>query len=947
MSAPKEILDLVERYQRNREEYESGKYNETQLRREFLDPFFKTLGWDVTNEKGYSEAYKEVIHEDAIKIGAATKAPDYCFRIGGIRKFFLEAKKPSVNIKDDLSPAFQLRRYAWSAKLPLSILSDFEELAVYDCRVKPHQTDKPSTARILYFTFDQYAEKWDEIAAIFSPDAVLKGSFDKYADSSKSKKGTTTVDEAFLEEIENWRKELAKNIAAKNSKLSIQELNFSVQKIIDRIIFLRICEDRGIEPYGKLLALVNGTKIYDRLTQAFQRADERYNSGLFHFQKEKDRPEQPDELTLKLKIDDKDFKDMIGGLYYPESPYEFSALPADILGQVYEQFLGKVIRLTDGHQAKIEDKPEVKKAGGVFYTPTYVVEYIVKNTVGKLCEGKTTKQVAKLRVLDPACGSGSFLIGAYQYLLNWHLEWYLKDGPEKYQKELYQGPGGDWRLTTETRKKILLNNIYGVDIDSQAVEVTKLSLLLKVLEGESEQTLKRQLEIFHQRALPDLGSNIKCGNSLVGMDYFSGQLLADINEMRKVNPFDWEKEFSEIKKPGGFNCLIGNPPYGAFLSENEITYLERKTEESSSHDSYEYFLLLASKLLTGESYISMIIPASWMTSEKYTGSRKKLFENFKPIVAYAMPFDVFKDAYIDTSIVVLTNSSDAKTCLINYFPKKEKLSLIPNGIGKPVSVENIQNDSLKRLSIVLADETNSIMKKLKNAKLTFGDWFNIQRGVQPYSRKKHTESQINSRFLHAAKKINKEYLPELQGNELARYWVDTKRTSYIRYCDEIASSRTMDNFTGKRIVLRRLLTRQFRLQASTTDETLITTDNVLNLTQKMKDADITFALGVLNSKFISWLYVNTSMIAQKDDFPQVHISALSEIPIPYNDEEKIKELKTMVGRIIEVNKRVHENLIDVDIYKRQLEALDKEVDQLVYNLYELKDEEIRIIEGVS
>lgn len=144
MELPKEIADLIERFDRNRESYMSGTYNETQLRREFLDPFFSTLGWDVENKQGYAEAYKDVIHEDALKIGGATKAPDYCFRIGSVKKFFVEAKKPSVNLKDDVSPAFQLRRYAWSAKLPLSILTDFEEFVVYDCRIKPVQTDTKS-----------------------------------------------------------------------------------------------------------------------------------------------------------------------------------------------------------------------------------------------------------------------------------------------------------------------------------------------------------------------------------------------------------------------------------------------------------------------------------------------------------------------------------------------------------------------------------------------------------------------------------------------------------------------------------------------------------------------------------------------------------------------------------------------------------------------------------
>jgi hypothetical protein len=286
-AVPRLILDLVERFERNREAYKSGNYNETQVRREFLDPFFKALGWDIDNEQGYAEAYKDVVHEDAIKIGDGTRAPDYCFRIGGARKFFLEAKRPSIDIKNDAMPAFQLRRYAWTSKLPLSILTDFEEFAVYDCRVKPDQKDKASVARILYIPFTEYATRWDEIAGVFSRDAVLKGSFDKYAEENKAKRGTAAVDDAFLQTIESWRKALAENLALRNKKLTQRETNFAVQRIIDRIIFLRICEGRGIEDYGKLRALADQDGIYPRLGQLFKEADDRYNSGLFHFKAEK------------------------------------------------------------------------------------------------------------------------------------------------------------------------------------------------------------------------------------------------------------------------------------------------------------------------------------------------------------------------------------------------------------------------------------------------------------------------------------------------------------------------------------------------------------------------------------------------------------------------------------------------------------------------------------
>src|SRR5438034_7086354 len=477
MGVPTEIRELTERFERHTTASRTPHSTQPQLRRYFLDPFCKALGWDIDNEQGYAEAYKDVIHEDAIKVGEATKAPDYCFRIGGARKFFLEAKKPAVDIKNDVSPAFQLRRYAWTTKLPLSILSDFEEFAVYDCRVKPDQNDSAAVARILYIPCTEYAERWDEIASVFSRDAVLKGAFDKFAECTKAKRGTADVDDEFLKTIEGWRANLARNLALRNPKLTQRELNFAVQRIIDRMIFLRICEGRGIEDYGRLQALTNGDRIYPRLAQQFEQADDRYNSGLFHFKSEKDRHEAPDELTLNLDLDDKLLRDILKSLYYPECPYVFSALSADILGQVYEQFLGKVIRLTEGHRAVVEEKPEVKKAGGVYYTPTYIVEYIVQQTVGKLLDevmGSATVPVAasgvppeasqgvarsdaeasrrdaaqsardarapldarsasrilnrlsKLRILDPACGSGSFLLGAYEFLLQWHLDFYTK-----------------------------------------------------------------------------------------------------------------------------------------------------------------------------------------------------------------------------------------------------------------------------------------------------------------------------------------------------------------------------------------------------------------------------------------------------------------------------------------------------------------------------------------
>ncbi|MDP2643482.1 MAG: N-6 DNA methylase, partial [Desulfobacterales bacterium] len=733
MSVPDRIKKLIETFDCNLESYKKGIYNETQVRREFIDPFFEELGWDVANKQGYAEAYKDVIHEDAIKVGGVTKAPDYCFRIGGARKFFLEAKKPSINIQEDIHPAYQLRRYGWSAKLPLSILTDFEEFAVYDCRTKPVKTDKVSHSRILYFKYTEYADRWEEIAGTFSRDAILKGSFDKYVEAKKGKKGTTEVDTAFLHEIETWREFLARNIALRNSNLSQRELNFAVQQTIDRIVFLRICEDRGMEPYGGLMALRNGENVYKQLFQLFNKADDKYNSGLFHFKKEKGR-ENCDNLTPFLLIDDKPLKEIFKNLYYPESPYEFSVLSADILGQVYERFLGKVIRLTAGHQAKIEEKPEVRKAGGVYYTPDYIVDYIVKNTVGKLVEGKRPGPkggVSNLKILDPACGSGSFLIGAYQFLLDWHRDEYINDGPEKWSKgktsRIYQSQKGEWRLTTDERKRILLNNIYGVDIDHQAVEVTKLSLLLKVLEGEDEQSIGKQRLMFQERVLPDLSKNIKCGNSLIGPDFYDHQQMSvfDEEEIYRVNVFDWNAEFSEIMKDGGFDAVIGNPPYVGFHGfKSTKSYLQSSYRSArGKFDLYLPFLEKSITLLNSAGLMGFICPTNFTKREHGADLRGIIASQIQILeICDFEHFQVFSGATNYTGIFLFRKMPPVNNHDFLY----KRLSLNDSGFYIP------QSNMTAAPWIFRDDIASKVVLKMKSisAKVTLGDLSNgISEGI--------------------------------------------------------------------------------------------------------------------------------------------------------------------------------------------------------------------------
>ena len=327
--AQKKIAELIERFEEQLESYKKSDYNETLTRRDFIDPFFKALGWDIDNEQGYAQSYREVIHEDKIKVGRATKSPDYSFRISDAKRlFFVEAKKPSVAIKDEIQPAFQVRRYGWSAKLSVSIITDFEEFSVYDCTKKPFPTDKASKARIKYLTFRDYLKEFDFLWGTFSKEQVLKGGLDKYAQSNIQKRGTETVDKDFLQSLDSWRTYLATSIALNNKNLDEDEINFVVQQTIDRIIFLHIAEDRSVEPYGNLQQCLTPTLskgegvCYHELFKLFQKADEKYNSGIFDFKK--------DRISKGLKIDNKVIKTIITDLYFP-SPYAFDVMPVEIL----------------------------------------------------------------------------------------------------------------------------------------------------------------------------------------------------------------------------------------------------------------------------------------------------------------------------------------------------------------------------------------------------------------------------------------------------------------------------------------------------------------------------------------------------------------------------------------------------------------------------------------
>ncbi len=982
MPAPSTIAELVKRFEDNLDTYRSGQYNEAQVRQEFLNPLFEALGWDIYNKKGYSDAYKEVIHEAAIKIGGQTKAPDYCFRVGGGKDtYYVEAKKPAVDVAEAISPAYQLRRYAWSAKLPIGILTDFEELAVYDCRIQPYKTDKASTARILLCNYKEYISRWDELYELLSPEAVRRGVLDRFVAGKKAKKGTVEVDAAFLAEIEGWRDVLARHIALRNPGISQRDLNFAVQRIIDRIVFLRICEDRGIEPYGTLQALVNGSNVYRRLGELFERADQRYNSGLFHFTPEQDRTEPPDEVTLALSLDDKPLCQIIERLYYPESPYEFSVLPAEILGQVYEQFLGKVIRLTKGHQAKVEEKPEVRKAGGVYYTPAYIVDYIVRHTVGKLLaergkakSGKMTpKEASTLRILDPACGSGSFLLGAYQCLLDWHRDQYVADDAEKHARgrepKLYRSAAGDWRLTTAERKRILLNNVYGVDIDPQAVEVTKLSLLLKVLEGQSKEAINNQLRLFHERALPDLGRNIKCGNSLVGPDFYEGRQksLFDEEEIYRINAFDWEAEFPEMLRGSdpGFDAVIGNPPWGADIRDIEKAYFrEHYTLNVGKYESYVFFIEKVSGLTKGAGVLGMIVPSYWISRSQTKPLRDHLFGNLWPETLIVLPDSVFAKVKMDSAIVVAWRRKQDRVFVAEI--RKDELQECGTGAElrarcRPVDIGAWEQRPLLRFNPRITSADARVLRKFERGVVQLGSIVDITQGLTLYRRstlsqqfgRAKAEEIVSKRLFHSHRKKDKSYKKELLGRDVARYRVSWNGKSWVSYGPWLAHAVDERFFRGPRLVIQKLRNptlRQRLVVGYLDDNETYSAGVLLNAVLKPNvPYHLFYVMGILNSKAVNYWYRKCVLDVS------IRVVDLAHLPIrvldfgKQSDRERHDRMADLVQGMLSLQKRAEgaRATHDKNVFQRQIKTTDSQIDQLVYELYGLTDEEIRVVEEAT
>lgn len=606
-------------------------YNETECRDEYISPLLECFGWDVHNKKAKLPQYKEVVVE---KFSNSAERPDYTLTLSGVSKIFVEAKKPSVDITIDLEPAMQTRKYGWNANHALAILTNFENLLIYDTTNKPEEGDNASTSLYRKYNYEDYVDKYQEIADLISRDNVYSGQYDEFVKSNfqRDTRYSTEIDETFLKQINKWRFEIGNYLYEnKEDYRNISVLNDTVQDFINQIIFLRICEDRKLPLYMKLYETVEDKATLQKvLTTVFKEADKRYNSGLF----------KNDSPIFDLSCDI--IFEMIESLYYPKTPYMFTIIEPSILGKIYESFLAESLVLSDGKVTLAQKKEYVYKS--VVSTPVEIVRYMVKNALEPLCKGKTPNEILCLKIADIACGSGVFLEEAYQYLVDYCTEWYKVNDKE----HLLVVEDGVEKLPLDDKKEILTNCIYGVDIDIHAVEVSKFSLLLKLIEYETEPSV-----VSNKPILPELENNIKCGNSLVTSADIDGLHVAS-EDLINISPFEWK----EINDGNKFDVIIGNPPY---VKTEDIKKLHTNAEAKiykkygSAHKQYDKYYLFIEKaleLIKENGVVCYIVPNKFL----HTESAEKLRLMIKDKIVKLDDFgaaQLFKDKTIYSSILTI------------------------------------------------------------------------------------------------------------------------------------------------------------------------------------------------------------------------------------------------------------------------------------------------------
>ncbi len=864
--AKSQIQKLVEKYERLAEAGKIKSYNEAQTRNEFIEPLFEFLGWDMRN----LNTENEVTTEENVSGGRV----DLAFRLGNIPVMFLEAKAMKVDL-DEWKWAEQAINYSWNKSVTWAVLTDFESIKIFNAEIPPKSI---SQNLFIEIKCQDFINRFDQLWLL------SKESFEQktlYKEAQKWGKLTARkqVGEKLFEDLMSWRILLTKDFKNQNN-LTDEELDEGVQRILDRLIFIRTAEDRKIEP-NVLIGILRGGKAnqYRQMVKVFRDFDDGFNSKLFapHYCEE-------------WKASDKVISKVIKGLYETKDGYryDFSVISADVLGGIYEQYLSFV------QGRKGEDKSKSKrKSQGIYYTPKYIVEFIVKETLGEILKKAKPKEISKIKVLDPACGSGSFLTAAYDRILE---------------------TIGSQSLFTKF--DILKDNIYGIDLDAQAVEIAQLNLLLKVLSQKTK--------------LPTLQHNLISGNSLVSGEaeklekYFG-------SDYREQKPFNFESEFKEVFEQGGFDVIIGNPPWVSLkgkhkslnFSEKELKYFYEKLNANTyAPNLYEMFIWKGLSLLKEGGYFSFIVPDRLCTNRQFVKLREHILKNY---TLKSLWFKVdFPGIIADTVIFVIQNKKPGGN--------KIKVAKYPNNKFEKIS-QNLYL-SQEDFSFFYVPETIlEIFEKIKSSSnITTLDQF----------VKTTSGCGAKSSFLHDSKEGESE-IKVIKGANICRY--GNKGYYWFEFKDENLSGRTRDE--RKLSVMNKILLRKTGIDLiATFDDSGIYPEQSLYFAYDSDRETLLYLLAILNSKLINTYYQNFA-ITNRDSIPQLKNVDLDNFPIIKPTDKQKTKIAKLSQLMLNLQKEFQATSANTDKHnslKREIEKLDREIDEAIYKLYGLTAEEIRTIE---
>ena len=1004
-----ELVRLVAQFDKNFKLYQSPTYSEASVRQDFLDPLFRALGWDIGNTLGLIPQHREVEIESRTEISGRQKRADYLFRTDRTDRFVCEAKKPAETLH--ARHAFQAKRYAWNKGLILAVLSDFEEIKIYLVGSKPHPDDTQA-GEWKTWHFLEYGQHAQEMWNLLSRDAVAAGSIDKQIAALPRKPAGKTrarqlwlfkpdraraIDADFLDFLDEARRGLASDLIRHNDRADLLEgtrLDEAVQRILDRLLFLRICEDRDIDT-GRTLANIlkvwrdrKETPLWREIVAHFRALDRRPASHIPYFNGNLFK----EHFSETLVVGDEWLAGFLEETGDDASPYLFNVIPVEILGTIYERFLGKTVR-PHGRGVVIEEKPEVRKAGGVYYTPRYIVDYIVEQTLGKLLEGKAPQESLNLRVLDPACGSGSFLIRAFERLCEHWQSALLHNEQLRRKTDCWTDPDtGDLHLTTDLKRRILTANIYGVDLDPGAVEVTQLSLYLKMLEGESRSTLAHNRELFSPDAplLPPLQDNIKCGNSLIASDF-----SLNPDDLLRVRAFDWNEGFREIMKAGGFDAVIGNPPYVRQESLKESKAYFQKTYEafSGTGDLYTYFMERGVKLLKPGGRYSIIVSSSFLRATYAEALRDTLRKHaaIHRIVDFG-GLAVFADAK-DTYVCIPILARETQ-------PLKIEVSKVQTLDREMVCAEMakidfiVPQEQLNQQGWILKNEAEvALMAKLIGIGIPLGKYVNSNffRGVTTGLNAAFViDSATREELVNADSKSSELIHPSRCGEDVREYYIENTDTFIIftrrgtdinRYpaikahLEKFKADLTPKNSSSDRKGRKPGSYRWFEIQDDVAYYDVFSKPKIvfpdickfprfcyddtgiyLTNTAYALGTDDKYLLGILNSKVFWFAISNISIpfgVRAGEYRYRLIYQYMEKVPIRVAkmddpaDRALHDKLVALVDKMLLLVPRLRsaKSETERETLQNAVSATDRAIDALVYELYGLTPEEIAIVEN--